>query len=142
MVKQSGKVLSREKQVVKEQQRGSGITQIDVMQRINYLFQLACFARNLRNFDLANQYLQDVKNISQKSVLRINSQLKHYFCRKCFVFFENSREERVVKDQSRRLFTVRKCQKCGRNTKVFVHQEKAPGPEAAPALPPSEQPEV
>ena len=92
--------------------KGQLVAQSDALQRVNFLQQAALAVAGVDE-DLSRFYLQTMKKVAQKSVLRMEPSVKHQFCAACFSLLLPGVSSSVRIEPKRTSHAVISCLKCG-----------------------------
>lgn len=84
----------------------------DVFERMNYVYQLIEFW-SVTNPELAAYYSELLTSISKKSVLRLDSSIKHSICKGCNFHLIEGSTVRTRYSQNHSGQIVKVCNKCG-----------------------------
>lgn len=85
----------------------------DALLRINYLYQLAHYTHTTQNTALQRNYTKQVKQLSQRIVHRLHSNIKNTICKRCNVLLVNRYADDTIIEYSDRVLVRRECTVCG-----------------------------
>ena len=97
-----------------------GVANLESFHRMNFLYQ-AAVTIHPHNPELSRFYIRSMRDVGEKTVVRMSPGLKAQFCKKCSSLLTHQRRE-VRTGTKGRMYAVTVCRKCGAEKKTRMRE--------------------